>query len=690
MLKFTVISAAMALTMRGSMSPITRVAKLMEGLIDKIEADEKAEEKLYKQFVCWCRTIDETKTQSNADAEERIKELTTFIKNIEAGSIEFTTEREDLAKRSALVQEDIAEMVATREAAAKAFAEAERDMELAIDALDEAISVLHEATKDSKKGKGLLLNLRFVLTKASLSQAGGKSNEDLAALAKVIDTHLQPENKDWKKLDAKNADYKKEYSARSSKLQDMFNDMLNTFNDNLAQARKEEGRAKEQYEKLKKAKDDELAKIQGDQSAMKLENAARDKEKGDAETEKGNLEQQVEDDTRFLQETETSCDKKKGEWSERKRLRAEEIAAISNAIGILRSDDARDMFNKSFDSQDGGNFLQISPSKCEQRRSAEALRVLHKSKTVRLRTMAALLEMRKNVTDEFPENILAKIDEVLAELGAEATKDEKEKDDCTELRRVESEKAKDTANAADDNVAEIKKQEGIIAQKEEDIANNKKAIAEIEKQQAEAREQRAKENQEYQQSRSDDQNAINLIEEAKNAMAKFAEDNLQFLQLRQPELEAGEAPPPPPTTWEEGYGGAKGEKEGISALLDMVITDVEKDMAQAKKEEDDSQAAHDKFIKESDQSIADFNKDNDTLTQEKSDAQTTKDSETTDLDGNKSALNAVLQVIEAAEPGCNFATVNFEVRRDNRAAEKDGLEKAKAILKGAEFGFLQC
>merc|ERR1719456_2079655 len=41
------------------------------------------------------------------------------------------------------------------------------------------------------------------------------------------------------------------------------------------------------------------------------------------------------------------CAAKKKEWAERSKMRAEEIAAISEAIGILNDDDALDVFKKA-------------------------------------------------------------------------------------------------------------------------------------------------------------------------------------------------------------------------------------------------------------------------------------------------------------------------------------------------------
>ncbi|CAK0799882.1 unnamed protein product [Prorocentrum cordatum] len=52
----------------------------------------------------------------------------------------------------------------------------------------------------------------------------------------------------------------------------------------------------------------------------------------------------------------------------------------------------------------------------------------------------------------------------------------------------------------------------------------------------------------------------------------------------------------------------------------------------------------------------------------------------------KSGLDGVLASIASLEPSCNYFTVNFQVRVKNRQIERDGLEKAKAILQGAEFG----
>merc|ERR1719198_12374 len=50
-----------------------------------------------------------------------------------------------------------------------------------------------------------------------------------------------------------------------------------------------------------------------------------------------------------------------------------------------------------------------------------------------------------------------------------------------------------------------------------------------------------------------------------------------------------------------------------------------------------------------------------------------------------SELDAVMQMIADAKPGCDFFTINYPSRLKNRQIEIDGLQKAKAILTGASF-----
>merc|ERR1719265_823968 len=109
--------------------------------------------------------------------------------------------------------------------------------------------------------------------------------------------------------------------------------------------------------------------------------AARNLALQESNEERDLLTEQKTNDEGFISQTEADYATKLGEWKERKRLRTEEVASISKAIGILTSDDARDLFKKSFDSQ-GYDFLQQKDAGCSPKhRQQKAVAVVRKVST---------------------------------------------------------------------------------------------------------------------------------------------------------------------------------------------------------------------------------------------------------------------------------------------------------------------
>merc|ERR1719463_615844 len=77
---------------------------------------------------------------------------------------------------------------------------------------------------------------------------------------------------------------------------------------------------------------------------------------------------EVADSEKFAKTLEEQCGVKEKEWAEREKMRSEEIAAISDAIGILNDDDALDLFKKAVPSalvEQSVGFLQRSGSQAK-------------------------------------------------------------------------------------------------------------------------------------------------------------------------------------------------------------------------------------------------------------------------------------------------------------------------------------
>merc|ERR1719386_565182 len=435
-------------------------------------------------------------------------------------------------------------------------------MEKAIAALEKAVDVLGSATADHKEG--VLTSVGFDLRRAVQLGQHFLSDQDARFLEQVLDGQVP--DVDWKKLNRK-ATFKMKYKARSLKIQEILADMLQTFEDNLADATKKEKDTKASFDTLMEAKNSQLSAAQDALSGGEGEGAARGLAAGEAQEEVDALTTQVSNDEKYIGQAEASYADKVAEWKERKRLRTEEIASISKAIEILASDDAKDTMSSSFKSQ-GNFFLQDQASGCQRKR---AQKVVHKLRAMatkhsdpRLSQLAVSVHLHSK--GHF-DKIVAEVMKMVSDLHEEADEDLKVKETCEADRMSNTKTAKKSAQSMDDQTAIINRKKADIEAMEKEIAGIVAHIKELKLQLEEAQIQRTKENLDFQASKADDEAAAVLIAKSKAVLEKFYSDNsLTLAQTRsratQPEVVAGEAPPPPPTTWSEPYGGNKGETTG--------------------------------------------------------------------------------------------------------------------------------
>lgn len=261
------------------------------------------------------------------------------------------------------------------------------------------------------------------------------------------------------------------------------------------------------------------------------------------------------------------------------------------------------------------------------------------------------------------------------------------KEGCEKGRMEDTRTAALASRAIDDHTDAMTKLNAEIKQLEKDIVAMEEKKTNVKEELATATDLRKKENTEWKASDSDDEQAAITVNNAKDVLEGFYKDNnLAFVQKASaPVVEAGAAPPPPPATFEGDYGGKTGESQGISAILGMVFEDIKKDQAKAKAEEDDAQAAFDKFEKASNEEVGNIGA---AISKAKGligDKEQAEGTNTDERGIKKGELNAVLKKMEEINPNCEYFTVNYKMRADNRDVEVDGLVKAKAILQGGTF-----
>merc|ERR1719468_641834 len=324
------------------------------------------------------------------------------------------------------------------------YEEAKEEMEKAIKALTASIEVLKEATKDHKTGVLLKMRERFSVTSGSraaetamlthAAKLGERflSRGDAVFLRRILTGEVP--TWDWKKLN-RPATFKKSYKARSFKIQDILAKLLETFTTNLEDATTKEKEAQATFDKLMESKCSRLTAAEEALEKMEKENGARGMSKAETKEEIDMLTSQVEADTKYIKQVQATLAEKKEEWKWRQELRLKEQEAISKAISILHSDDARDLFKKSFESQ--GYFFLQETSTSQMRNQANAARLLKNAAAVSKDARLLRIVSQLSAGGHFDEVIEA-IDKMVAMLKEEEADDLKQKETCEEDRAADT------------------------------------------------------------------------------------------------------------------------------------------------------------------------------------------------------------------------------------------------------------
>jgi len=354
-------------------------------------------------------------------------------------------------------------------------------------------------------------------------------------------------------------------------------------------------------------------------------------------------------------------------------------------------------------------------------------RAATKTHSVRVATLAATImeRMQSSKNDEWKDDILQKIDDILKQLSEDQETDTLTYDNCKEEEHQ--------LNLEIDNrTGEIKRYNwkiGVLNRKVEDLqkkiadaAANVESILEM---QDKLKKERDAENSEYESEKTDDEGAIDVLETAIGQLSKFYEkqgvdlgklneadgkflqtstsDDDIFLQTSKRTVLSKE-PVFKKTDHEVSDGidsfefsdkGSRGQQsKGIIGLLTVIKEDLASDIEKATAMEDDAQASYDTIKKETDEELSDLKKKIDDFKDEKSDKETDiednekwKETETDDLNDAKSELK---NMMEAGDEGkdisfpCEFMMAQYHNRRVQREAETEGLKQAVAFLEGMQ------
>merc|ERR1719266_2295218 len=221
----------------------------------------------------------------------------------------------------------------------------------------------------------------------------------------------------------------------------------------------------------------------------------------------------------------------------------------------------------------------------------------------------------------------------------------------------------------------------------------------------EATETRAAENALYKKTMAEDAAAKDILAIAKNRLAKFYTPKL-YQPPPKTELSAMDAvyaaeggtvladvsahgqdsvaPPPPPETW-DAYAKKGQEHSGVVEMMNMLMTDLDKEMTQMTTDEKDAQAEYEQFMADSAAKRASDSKSLADKEAAKADAEAELQRLTAEHKATMKAAMDKAEYIKDLHLECDWLLANFGARKAARAGEVESLRNAKAVLAGADY-----
>merc|ERR1719382_136925 len=120
-------------------------------------------------------------------------------------------------------------------------------------------------------------------------------------------------------------------------------------------------------------------------------------------------------------------------------------------------------------------------------------------------------------------------------------------------------------------------------------------------------------------------------------------------------------------------------------MIDLLVADLNKEMAEAKTAESDAQADYEADMKDAAETRR---SDAKALTDKQSalaDAEGDLQSAKDDHAAHTKELHAVLKAIASLHGECDWLLKYFDMRKEARTGEIDALNNAKAVLSGADY-----
>jgi len=235
------LGTSSALTLRDEPEvnrPVSKVITLLKDMEKQLAKEGEEDEEVYKKMKCWCKTNDEEKTKSIAEAQQREKDLDASIEEGTAKSAQLTAEIDNLEKELAANQQALNEATSLRQKESKAFNAEEKDLIQSISSLKSAVTVLSKHNSSMLQQQNASAVVQRILKRYGDNVL---ATSDRASVTAFLQAGANP------------------YANQSGEIFGIMKNMLETMESDLADKQKEEAASQKAFEELKSAKGEEIS-----------------------------------------------------------------------------------------------------------------------------------------------------------------------------------------------------------------------------------------------------------------------------------------------------------------------------------------------------------------------------------------------------------------------------------------------
>merc|ERR1719440_798276 len=314
------------------------------------------------------------------------------------------------------------------------------------------------------------------------------------------------------------------------------------------------------------------------------------------------------------------------------------------------------------------------------------------------------------------------IDGMVSVLGKEQEDDDSQRGFCNDEFAKSADQKKETEETLASLAASLEEMSSTVETLTSEVKTLGDEIVALDKAVAEATSTRKSEHEDFLTSQSENQACTQLIEKAKNVLNKFYRPNLYkappkreltmeeqmmvdnghpdprdsepqqmiagtnqpvFVQVRRAMLRGDAVPPPPPETF-GAYQKKDGKSNGVMALMDEMVSDLKTDMTDAKHAEETAQKDYEDLMSASQKTRSANAKSITEKEGAKAGWQEKIETAKEDQASTTDELMKIGEYITGLHGSCDFLVENYDLRKEARTNEIEGLKNAKAVLSGAK------